>query len=57
MARPHHAVVHDVERVQAQVPEVVMDAGSQVFAASGRLPRLVGGRQAPSLVTITNPAG
>ncbi len=27
VARPHHAVVDDVERVQAQVAKVVMDAG------------------------------
>ena len=41
MARPHHAVVDDVERVQAQVAEVVVDAFCQVFGRDGRLPRLV----------------
>ncbi len=31
--RPHRAVVDDVERVQAQIAEVVVDAGGQVFGA------------------------
>ena len=42
VARAHHAVVDDIERVQAQVTEVVVDAGDQVFRRDGQLPRLVG---------------
>ena len=55
--RPHRAVVDDVERVQAQVAEVVVDAGGQVLGRDGRLPRPVGRPAAPSLVTITSPVG
>ena len=49
VARPHHAVVDDVERVQAQVAEVVVDAGGQVLGRNGRLPRLVGRAAGPEL--------
>ena len=49
VARPHHAVVDDVERVQAQVAEVVVDAGGQFLGRDGRLPRLVGRAAAAEL--------
>src|SRR5215813_835787 len=38
---PHRAVVDDVERVQAKIAEIVVDALSQVLGRDGRLPRLV----------------
>ncbi len=49
VARPHHAVVDDVERVQAEVAEVVVDAGGQVLGRDGRLPRPVRRAAGPEL--------
>jgi len=47
--RPRRAVVHDVERVQTQVAQVVVDARGQVLGRYGRLPRFVGRADRPEL--------
>ena len=57
VARPHHAVVDDVERVQAQVAEIVVDAGGQFLGRDGRLPRPVGRAAGPQLGDDDQPCG
>jgi len=57
MGRAHRAVIDDIERVQVQIAEVVVNPCDQVLRRTGRLPRSISWARAPSLVTITKPAG
>ena len=54
----HAAQVDHVERVQAEVAQVVVHRLRQLRRRERRLPRAVRGpRRAPTLVTITRPSG
>jgi hypothetical protein len=49
VARPHHAVVNDVENVEIQVSQVVVHTRGKLLRRDGRLPRLVGRAPCPQL--------